>query len=187
MKVIWFTLCLAALALSIYPEQITFNGYVFNFHSFWIASEVTDRIAQMLLIVSALGWLRDLRKHKGKVVDRLISRTFIIIGSIMALYYPWSAMGAADPLWAKVLWTVAGSLIWLVAFLLLIADSDPATPAAPKVAEKSAPKAAKKQAETKKIMVQPTPVVVAKTLLCNKCGHKNKQNLMFCVECGATL
>ena len=96
MKAIWLALCAAVAALSFYPEYIVFNGNVYYFHAFWLSTAIVTRIVQVLFILSVLGWLRDLSKHKGQVIGRLMSRTFIMIGAVMALYIPWDEMTDAD-------------------------------------------------------------------------------------------
>jgi len=179
MKAIWLALCAAVAALSFYPEYIVFNGNVYYFHAFWLSTAIVTRIVQVLFILSVLGWLRDLSKHKGHVIGRLMSRTFIMIGAVMALYIPWDEMTDADPLWVRIVWTVVGGITWIIAFGTLIGNTEEATVAANN--------ALKNPDGTFKENPKVNEARLAPKEHCTRCGFINIPNASFCGECGSAL
>jgi hypothetical protein len=199
MKAIWLVLCAAVAALSFYPEYIVLNGNVYYFHAFWLSTAIVTRIVQVLFILSVLGWLRDLSKHKGHVIGRLMSRTFIMIGAVMALYIPWDEMTDADPLWVRIVWTVSGAAIWFVALVLLIGNTEQATQATNQAIQdaknevNSAVTEAKSEINSAVADVRNEVNNAVKQAKgspkehCTRCGFINIPNASFCGECGSAL
>lgn len=199
MKAIWLALWAALVALSIYPDAIVVDGYVFNFHGFWLSSAIVTRVVQVLFIISVLGWLRDLSKHKGHITGRLVSRTFIMTGALMALYIPWDLMSDSDPMWLRIVWTVSGAAIWFVALVLLIGNTEQATQATNQAIQDAKNEVNSVVAEAKSEINAAVAdvrnevnnaVKQAKGSPkehCTRCGFINIPNASFCGECGSAL
>jgi Elongation factor Tu domain 2 len=122
MKFIWLTLCAAVLGLSAYPNSVELNGVTLDFNQFWRSDAVPSRICQAILIISLLGLIRDLLKYRGRVASRLVKRSFINIGFLVALYVPWVLLGSELSIYAQIGLSVLGALIWVLPFVTLMVD-----------------------------------------------------------------
>jgi ribosomal protein L40E len=187
MKKLWVALYLAALLASFTSIAIKVGPYALYANSAWTSSTIFARVTQGVVLMSLLGFLRDLSKKPGRVSSRLFKRTFIILGFYIGLYLPWDGLEYQMDLWIKVLFSLVGAVVWFLGFMFLVLDDE--SPAIPKRVNDNtttvqAPAPAPVALATP---AKPAAKVKPKTGICPSCNMLNPTSGNYCKRCGLAL
>jgi ribosomal protein L40E len=166
---------------------VSLGPFSLSTSSIWMSESIVARISQAVIIISIVGFFRDLFKKPGRVSSRLVKRTFIIMAFVIGLYLPWDGLVYQMDLILKIILTVIGIAVWIGALGLLLADDAAAAASAsrPKVETKpQTPLGTPQSPTTKKLEAAKDK---PGTGICSNCGTTNPASGNFCKRCGTKL